>query len=176
MSLFSTLALSALGLAVPGLGTAIAIWKFGKDEVLGGLKKAASYLFLHPMTAVAIAAALLALFEWQDARHWKKADTGHVALIAGVTAEVDRGVGQPTRPDQAPIWIRRFVDNVNALSGALDRQSKALVAAKTDANAHDDGAHQAAQPTADERQRDKIRKQLKDPARVDGADTDWGRL
>jgi hypothetical protein len=69
MSILGSIALAAVGTLVPGAGIAIAIWKkFGKDEVLGGLKKGASWLFLHPMALVAIAAVIFGLYE-RHGRH-----------------------------------------------------------------------------------------------------------
>ncbi|HEX5183575.1 MAG TPA: hypothetical protein VFW19_10545 [Allosphingosinicella sp.] len=186
----------ALGALVPGGAVIAAVLKFGAGAVLGkisdvltgiwsALQTAAGWLFKNPavMAAVAVACFALAVLQWQDARHWKKADGNDLKgrqaaekIVAAVKVEVDRGVGQNTRADQAPIWIRRFVDNVNLLSGALDRQNAALRAEGTDADKAKADTHRLAQPTADQVGRDRVRKALESPTRVDGADTDWGRL
>lgn len=184
MSIIGTIATAAIAIAVPG-GIVGLVLKFGAKEALKRAGDVATYLIAHPMTAVAGVAGLVALFYWQDARHWEKANTGHVATLGAVKAEVDRGVclatpkGQkckPTDAANAPAYVRSFVDNLETVKGELDHQTALVNAAKTDANKHDDDAHQAAQPTADQRAREKVRQALKDPARVDGADTDWGKL
>lgn len=146
------------------------------DRIWGVVKPFATWLFAHPAWIVAAVFALLWVIQKGEAQHWKKSDTGHVALIAAVKAEVDRGVGQNTRADQAPIWIRKFVANVWLWKGVADRQRDAAIAEHQDADKARAAAHQGAQPTADEKERDRIRKQLENPARVDGADTDWGKL
>jgi uncharacterized membrane protein len=175
MSLLGTIATAAVVTLVPGAGIALAVWKFGKDAVLGSLKAVATWLFLHPMTLVAIAAGLFALLQWHEARHWKKTDAGHVALIADVKREVDRGVGQPTRADQSPIWIHRFVDNVNVLDAGLKRQNAAAQRSHVDAEHARADAHTAGQTTAPQREREKDRQAI---VKGTGALTpaDWGKL
>lgn len=175
MSIIGTIATVAVGTLIPGGGLALAVWKFGGSVVIGKLRDAETYLVAHPMTAVAVAAALFGLIERGEAQHWKKVGAGHVALISAVKVEVDRGVGQPTVAEQAPAYIRAFVDNVRTLKDALDRQSAALRVAQQQAVARRQAASEAAQPTPAQRQRDKDRQKI---VTGTGALTpeEWGKL
>lgn len=184
MTILGTIATAAVGILVPGAGIFGIVRRFGAKlvfgKVAGGLKSAGGFIATNwkPLAIIAViaAAVIYVLILRGDLRHRDKIIAAQGVTLGAIKKEVDRGVGQPTQAVNAPAYIRNFVDNLATVTAALDRQTTALNAAKADANAHDDGAHQAAQPTPDERQRDKIRQQLKDPARVDGADTDWGRL
>lgn len=151
-------------------------------QALAAAGKVAAALLKNPAWLVAGAALVLAAIQYEHARHWRKQDAGDVkarhqveAVLLDVKKEVDRGVGQPTQADQAPFYIRRFVDNVLTLKGALDRQSAALRVAQQQAEARARAAADAAQPTPGQRQREKDRQKI---VTGTGALTpqEWGKL
>ncbi|HEY1605637.1 MAG TPA: hypothetical protein VGF77_08550 [Allosphingosinicella sp.] len=179
--------MSILGIALPvlGLGGIGAVIAFipGAAAAAAKLASAAvSFVVGLPWAKiwwiVPLGAALIfALIERGDARHWKKVSEGRGALIAAVTAEVDRGINGKSKPVDAPAYIRAFVDNVRTLDAALTRQTAALNAAKADANAHVAAAHDAAQPTQAQQQREAVRAKIVDPARTTGLTAEeWGKL
>lgn len=112
-----------------------------------------------------IAAAIVwGFIQRGEARHWQKVDAGDVAerhrlehVLGGVKAEVDRGVGKATRAEDAAFYIRRFVDNVNILKAALDREEAGIRAAHADADQARADAHALGQTTPAQRQREKDR-------------------
>lgn len=182
----------ALGvLGVGGVGGIVAGLIFAPGVVLPILRAALqlasdafAWLLKHPAWAVAIACAIFAGLQWQDARHWKKADANDIAgrhelalVLGGVKAEVDRGVGKPTRADQAAFYVRRFVDNVVTLKRGLDREEAGIRQSAKDAVDVRAGAHLDAQLTTAERQRDRVRGKIADPARTTGLSAqEWSQL
>jgi hypothetical protein len=180
-----------LGLAGLGVAGGLAVWFLGADKVMGAIRQglglvmdALAWLAKNPAYALALAAGVFALLQWQDARHWKKQDARDAAgkhelalILGGVKAEVDRGVGRPTRADQAAFYIRRFVDNVVTLKRINEREEAGIRQSAKDAADTRAGAHHDAQPTAVERGRDKLRLKITDPARATGLSADeWNQL
>jgi hypothetical protein len=172
------LALGAVG--ITGIGAALVLIPGAMAAATRVATAAVSFIAGLPWAKiwwiVPLAAALVFGFiERGNARHWQKVDAGHVALIGQVKAEVDRGVGMPTRADQSPIWIRRFVDNVNVLDAALRRQTAAALLSHADAENARGEAHTAAQATQTQDRREKDRQSI---IKGSGAltPTDWGKL
>jgi hypothetical protein len=170
MSIIGTLVTGAIGIVNPAAGLAI---KAGRT-FLGFAKQ-------HWRAALFVGLDLLLLIVFfilkGEIRHRDKVIASQAEMIGAVKKEVDRGVGKATEPGDAPFYIHAFVDNVRTLDAALTRQSKALEAAKADANAHVDAAHEAAKPTAAQGDREKVRQTIADPARTTGLTADeWGKL
>lgn len=174
MGILLTIATGIVGAVNPVAGLAL--------KGVSMVKRAASKMSPRAWLTLAGIAALAAVVIYililhGEIRHRDKTIAGNAALISNVKKEVDRGVGKPTPAADAPTYIRGFVDNLATVTAALDRQSKALNAAKADAQAHTDAAHQAAQPTPAQGQREKVRQAIVDPARTTGLSVDeWGKL
>jgi hypothetical protein len=172
------LALGAVG--ITGIGAALVLIPGAAAAAARMASAAVSFIVGLPWAKIwwiipLGAAVVFALIERGDAQHWKKSDADHVALIADVKREVDRGVGQPTRAEQAPIWIHRFVDNVNVLDAANRRQNAAAQRSHVDAVHALAEAHTAGGTTAPQREREKDRQAI---VKGTGALTaaDWGKL
>jgi hypothetical protein len=149
----------------------------GAVDILGALAR-------NPAWLVAAAGLALAGLQYEQARHWRKADARDAAarhqaesMLLDVTREVDRGVGQPIVASQAPFYIHRFVDNLATLKSALDRQSAALRTARQMADARRAAATVAAKATEAQRERERVRRVIVDPNRTTSLTAEeWGRL
>lgn len=168
--------MAILGSAVTALVSAV---NPAAGLALSGARAALGWARRNWKAAAAIGATLALVLGFLvlrgEIRHRDKVIASQAALIAAVDKEVERGVGKPIPADDAPTYIRAFVDNLATVKAALDRQSAALEAAQQDANAHEAAAHQAAQPTQAQQQREKNRQAI---TQGTGALTpqDWGKL
>ena len=170
MALFGSIASGVLSIANPAAGLA-----------LKGVRSAAAAARQNWKAAVAIGAALILctgfLLLRGEIRHRDKIIASQASLIAAVKKEVDRGAGGSTQAADAPAYIHAFVENAGTLKSALDRQSAALRIAQQDADAHVQAAHQAGQLTPVQRERDRVRQKIEDPARTTGLTPDeWSKL
>jgi hypothetical protein len=172
------LALGAVGIG--GIGAALVLIPGAAAAVARVASAAVSFIVGLPWAKIwwtipLAAAVIFGFIERGNARHWHKESDAKAGLIADVKREVDRGVGQSTRADQAPIWIHRFVDNVNVLDAGLKRQNAAAQQSHVDAEHARADAHTAGQSTAPQREREKDQQAI---IKGTGAltPTDWGKL
>lgn len=135
MSIIGTIALGAVSTFVPGAGVAIAIYRYGKDVVFAALKRAASYLFLHPMTAVAIAAVLAGLFYWHR-DSGDRAATGRA--VAAFQTERQAFAQEKHAFETEKVSLVGALVHINANNRTIAAQATDLDRAK-----HDDAANRA---------------------------------
>jgi hypothetical protein len=148
-------------------------------RVAGAARGAVGFVAAHWKVALPVIGAafilVYVLILASEVRHRDKEIASQASLIASIRNEVDRGVGKATEANDAPTYVRGFVDNLATMMAALDRQSAALKAAQGEADAHTEAAHQAAQPTPKQQLREKDRQTI---VQGTGALTpqDWEKL